>query len=171
MITTTAVASAVLTLLTQLLPGSPVAHRTVEMDGTNYHLTLAAPTRIVPERPVTVLGHGYNPQQGIFVALCAIPASVSPDDPATFTSLPTPCLGPRGAGGASHRIVNGPTGEHTSPYGPGGSFDVTLNLQPKIADGVECDVDVRCAVVTRADFTATQDRRLDLYVPVTFEKK
>jgi hypothetical protein len=67
--------------------------------------------------------------------------------------------------------VNGATGEHTFPYGPDGSFRVTLTLQPKIADGVECDVDVRCAVVTRADFTATDDRRLDLYVPVRFARK
>lgn len=148
-----------------------IAHRTVESGGKTYRLALAVshPT-ITPSKPTTIAGQGYNPGQGIFVALCAIPAGVNPRDPATFTTRPTPCLGPRGAGNTSHRIANGATGEHTSPYGPNGSFLVQLNLQPKIADGVECDVDVKCAIVTRADFTATNTRTWDLYVPVRFKR-
>lgn len=148
---------------------APVAHRTVEMDGSTYRLTLAAPTAIKAERPVQVAGRGYNPAQGIFVALCAIPSTVDPRDPATYTARPTPCLGTKGSDNTSHRIVNGATGEHTSPYGPGGSFRVSLTLRPELADGVVCDVDVRCALVTRADFTATADRRSDLYIPVRFK--
>ena len=158
-------------VLTVLVPTSPIDHRTIDMNGTSYHLTLASPTTITAGRPVPIAGRGYNPAQGIFVALCVIPPTVTPGSPGTYTSRPTPCLGTRGSGNVSHRIANGATGEHTSPYGPGGSFFVNLTLQPKIADGVECDVDVKCAIVTRADFTATDDRRLDLYIPVNFRRK
>ena len=169
MLTTITAAAAALSVLS---PALPADHRTVEMDGTSFHLTLATPTAtITPGRPVTIAGHGYNPAQGIFVALCVVPDGVTPGQPATYTSRPTPCLGTRGSGGVSHRVANGATGEHTSPYGPGGSFVVDLTLQPKISDGVECDVNVQCAVVTRADFTATDERRLDLYVPVHFRRK
>ncbi|KJK46980.1 hypothetical protein UK23_21745 [Lentzea aerocolonigenes] len=176
MISTLAKATAMLAVLAVTTPmaaqahPAAVAHRTVDSGGTTYRLTLAAPTTIRPSVPTTITGQGYNAGQGIFVALCAIPAGVKPHKPATFTARPTPCLGPRGAGNTSRRIVNGATGEHTSPYGPNGSFLVQLDLQPKIADGVECDVDVRCAIVTRADFTATDDRTWDLYLPVRFRR-
>lgn len=164
--------TAAVAALSTLVPAAPIDHRTVEMDGTSYRLALAASTStITPGQPVSIAGHGYNPAQGVFVALCVIPPTVTPGKPDTYTSQPTPCLGQRGAGGVSHRIANGATGEHTSPYGPGGSFVVDLTLQPKIAEGVECDVTVRCAVVTRADFTATNDRRLDLYLPIHFRRE
>ena len=173
MITTTAGGVTALALVvaaasTVTAQASPLAHRTVEYGGQSHVLTLAGPTTLTPGLPVPVAGSGYNVDQGIFVALCAIPPSVDPDDPRTFTARPTPCLGTRGDGDSSHRVVNGVQGDHTSPYGPGGSFAVRLTLQPRLAEGVECDVDVRCAIVTRADFTATQDRTYDLYVPIRF---
>ncbi|WP_369170548.1 hypothetical protein AB5J49_23285 [Streptomyces sp. R28] len=57
----------------------------------------------------------------------------------------------------------------TIPYEDGGKFRTTLeNLRPEIADGVVCDVNVRCAIVTRADFTATGERLYDQYIPVRF---
>ena len=95
-------------------------------------------------------------------------------DPTTYTALPTPCLpGHATKDGSSRRITNTATGTPgiTLPYGPDGSFLTSLeNLRPQIADGVVCDVTVECAIVTRADFTATSDRSYDQYIPVHFQR-
>lgn len=151
------------------------AHRTVTAGGATYELDLLAAPAVLPPGGGTVFvaGTGYNRAQGIFLAFCAIPGAVRPGNPATYTTLPTPCLGGREAkDGSARRITDsdGGTPGITLPYGPGGSFVTTLNVRPRIADGVECDVDVRCAIVTRADFTATGDRSYDQYVPVSFRR-
>jgi len=153
------------------LPGH--AHRTVTAGQATFELDLLAAPVVLPTDGGTVLvaGTGYNRAQGIFLAFCAIPASVRPGNPATYTTLPTPCLGGREAGdGSARRITDTGTGTPgiTLPYGPGGSFVTTLNVRPRITDGVECGEEVRCAIVTRADFTATGDRSYDQYVPVSF---
>lgn len=150
------------------------AHRTVTTaDGATFHLKLAAtPTALSASGgTVKVRGKGYNTAQGIFLAFCVIPDTVRVGDPSTYTTLPTPCLGGRqSTDGSARRITNDATGTPgvTIPYGPNGSFDTTLNLRPEIADGVVCDVTVRCAIVTRADFTATTDRTYDQYIPIRF---
>lgn len=118
-----------------------------------------------------VAGSGYNRGQGIFLAFCVIPEGVTVGDPATYTTLPTPCLpGREDQDGSSRRITDSATGTPgiTLPYQAGGSFLATLNIRPEIKDGVVCDVDVKCAIVTRADFTATADRSYDQYIPVSF---
>src|SRR5690606_40579263 len=55
----------------------------------------------------------------------------------------------------------------TVPYGPGGTFTVTLTLAPNMPGGLDC-YSVRCAIYTRADHTRSQDRSLDVGIPVTF---
>lgn len=154
------------------LPG--YAHRTVTAGGSTFELNLFATPTVLPSGggTVVVAGAGYNRAQGIFLAFCAIPDSVRPGDPATYTTLPTPCLGGREAkDGSARRITDTATGTPgiTLPYGPGGSFVTTLTIRPQLADGVECDAGVRCAIVTRADFTATGDRSYDQYLPVSFQ--
>ena len=177
-----AVATASLALI--LSQGSPAsahpavgqAHRTVTTaDGATFKLRLAATPVTLPASggTVSVKGKGYNTEQGIFLAFCVIPESVRVGDPTTYTSLPTPCLGGRAStDGSARRITNTGTGTPgvTIPYGPNGSFRTTLNLKPEIADGTVCDVTVRCAIVTRADFTATGDRSYDQYTPVHFTR-
>ena len=152
--------------------GFVVKTRQVTAVGTRYNLVLAAPAALSAEgQDVPVAGYGYNTAQGIFVALCVIPDSVSVDDPSTYTARPTPCLGGRqSTNGAAHRVTNTDTGTPgiTSRYGPHGSFHVILKLNPNIASDTVCDVDVRCAIVTRADFTATDERSYDMYIPVAF---
>lgn len=149
-------------------------YRTVTVGEKSFHLDLVAAPTVLPAAGGTayVAGTGYRRAQGIFLAFCVIPDGVRPGEPATYTSLPTPCLpGRESKDGSSRRITDSATGTPglTIPYGPGGSFGTSLtNLRPQIADGVVCDVNVRCAIVTRADFTATADRSYDLYVPVTF---
>ncbi|WP_155058990.1 hypothetical protein [Streptomyces blattellae] len=158
--------------------GAPVAgyaHRTVTTaDGQDFHLRLKAESTVLPAEGATVgvTGSGYNRGQGIFLTFCVIPDTVRVGDPATYTTLPTPCLGGReSTDGSARRITDQGTGTPgvTIPYEEGGRFTTTLNLKPEIADGVVCDVTVQCAIVTRADFTATDNRLYDQYIPVHFE--
>jgi hypothetical protein len=155
-------------------PSFGFAHRAVvAADGQVFHLKLAAgPTDLPADGgTVDVAGTGYNRGQGIFLAFCVIPGGVKVGDPSTYTSLPTPCLpGRDDKDGSSRRITDSAVGTPgiTLPYQAGGSFLTTLNLRPEIKDGVVCDVDVKCAIVTRADFTATADRSYDQYIPVSF---
>ncbi|WP_405817714.1 hypothetical protein OG241_23920 [Streptomyces sp. NBC_01390] len=152
------------------------AHRAVVgSDGQVFRLKLAATPTVLPAAggTVDVAGTGYNRGQGIFLAFCVIPDGVKVGDPSTYTSLPTPCLpGREEQDGSSRRITDSGTGTPgiTLPYQAGGSFLTTLNLRPEIKDGVVCDVDVKCAIVTRADFTATADRSYDQYIPVSFAR-
>jgi hypothetical protein len=89
-------------------------------------------------------------------------------------ALPSPCLGGVQQTGESSSSVwvssNPPSyGEGlATPYGPGGSFTVTLQVKAKDAQ-TDCLTTPRgCAVVTRADHTRTSDRTQDARVPVSF---
>ncbi|WP_206791929.1 hypothetical protein [Amycolatopsis sp. MtRt-6] len=155
-------------------PAAGHDHRTVAVGGRTFEPNLFAGPTVLPATGGTVFvaGTGYNRAQGIFLAFCAVPDAVRPGNPATYLSPPTPCLPGRDSkDGSSRRITDAATGTPgiTIPYREGGSFVTSLtNLRPELADGVVCDVNVRCAIVTRADFTATADRSYDLYIPVTF---
>lgn len=114
---------------------------------------------------VTVSGRGYDVTKGIYVAFCV------DNGPG---AAPSPCGGGAdmtGALGASHWISSNPPsyGEGLAvPYGPGGSFRITLRVTPAIGD-VDCTTR-RCAVVTRADHTRTADRSQDVRVPTVFAR-
>ncbi|MFF0015796.1 hypothetical protein [Streptomyces sp. NPDC005374] len=173
----TAAALAALLPLAGTASASPFtghAHRTVTTaDGETFHLRLTAESTLLPAAggTVDVLGKGYNRAQGIFLAFCVIPDGVRLGDPSTYTTLPTPCLGGReSTDGSARRITDQGTGTPgvTIPYEKGGRFTTTLDLEPEIADGVVCDTTVKCAIVTRADFTATSSRLYDQYIPVHF---
>lgn len=112
---------------------------------------------------VTISGSGFDPAKGIYVAYCVTPQP---------GQLPSPCGGgvdTAGTGGASVWISDNPPtyGEGlVQPFGPGGSFMVTLRVTPTIGD-IDCRVS-SCAVVTRADHLRTSDRSQDVVVPVSF---
>ncbi|ANW18595.1 hypothetical protein [Streptomyces clavuligerus] len=156
------------------------AGRTVTDGGTTYTLSVTAPgTAAASGANITVSGSGFNQSQGIYVGLCAIPAGVDTNNPATWNSKPTPCLGGQdqnGTTGASHWINNDwywMSPNNSSPYtataGGRGSFSVTIHVKAKISTAVSCGQNgVRCAVVTRADHFDANDRAYDVYVPVTF---
>ena len=113
---------------------------------------------------VTVTGRGYDDFKGIYVAFCAVPKR---------NQTPTPCGGgatTTGSTGASQWISSNPPpyGQGLAiAYGPGGSFETTLEVGAQIAKTVDCRK-VQCAVVTRNDHTRSTDRSQDLFVPVTF---
>ncbi|MCX5600773.1 hypothetical protein OOK29_21720 [Streptomyces phaeochromogenes] len=148
--------------------------RSVTVSGTTYNLSLTAPDALsAAGQNIAVSGSGYNTIQGVYVGLCVIPDGVVPGDPSTYTSRPTPCLGgadQTGTTGASHWVSNfgGGTVANSSAYGSGGSFNVSVHVNPNIATGQVCGTDVDCAIVTRADHTASGTRSYDVYIPVTF---
>ncbi len=111
---------------------------------------------------VTVTGSGYATNKGIYVAFCVAPA---------YNQLPTPCGGGSSGDGSTSTWVssNPPSyGEGVAtPYGPGGTFQATFDLDPVLNATTDCRV-VVCAVVTRNDHIRTTDRSQDLILPVGF---
>ncbi|WP_413759389.1 hypothetical protein [Streptomyces sp. MMBL 11-3] len=172
-----AAVGATVTALTVGLAGSAsaaTATRSVTVSGTTYSLSLTAPDSLsAAGQNITVSGSGYNTLQGVYVGLCVVPEGVVPGDPSTYTSRPTPCLGgadQSGTTGASHWVSNlgGGTVANSSAYGTGGSFTVSVHVNPNIGAGQVCGTDVDCAVVTRADHTGSGNRSYDVYLPVDF---
>ncbi|MFH9038920.1 hypothetical protein ACH4FA_06090 [Streptomyces sp. NPDC017966] len=166
----TALATAAASTLTLGLATSASAAtstRTIVDGGTTYTLSVTAPsTASAAGQVVNVTGSGFNPGQGIYVGLCVV-------DGAPGAQKPTPCLGGQdqtGSTGASHWVNNtfGGLFANSSKFGPGGTFDVDVYVNPNLADGSVCGVDVECAIVTRADHLDTNDRKYDVHVPITF---
>lgn len=116
---------------------------------------------------ITVSGSGFDATKGIYVAVCV------DNGPG---QVPTPCLGgvdTSGTGGGSAWISSNPPSYGkglATPYGPGGSFTVTLSVvATDPVTGTDCR-QVQCAVVTRADHTRTSDRSQDARVRLTFSR-
>lgn len=155
-------------------PQRGYAERTVVTpEGSTFNLKLSASPVGLPASggTVAVTGDGYNTRQGIYLALCVIPRSVEVGNPSTYTKKPEPCLGgKRPTDGSARRITNDDIGTPgvTFPYDANGSFLTTLNLRAAIDEYHVCGVTVRCAIVTRSDLTATENRLYDQYIPVTF---
>ena len=112
---------------------------------------------------VVVTGRGFDAEKGVYVAFCV---DRGPGE------RPTPCGGgadTSGTGGGSRWVSSDPPpyGRGLAvPYGPEGTFRVELAVSARIGEH-DCR-EVRCAVVTRADHTRTDDRTQDTRVPVTF---
>jgi hypothetical protein len=115
---------------------------------------------------ITVSGTCFDPNKGIYVAFCVVPPPGQP---------PSPCGGGvamEGSGGLSHWISSNPPPYAqglTIPWGPGGSFSVTLRPSAALNPDIDCRV-VACAVATRADHTRGSDRSLDAVIPLTFSE-
>jgi hypothetical protein len=116
---------------------------------------------------ITVKGSGFNTNKGIYVALCVKPAK---------GQLPSPCGGgvdTTGDSGASAWISSNPpryAKNLVKPYGPGGTFTVTIKVSAAISDSMTCKGagSTQCVVGTRNDHTRGSDRSQDVLVPVTF---
>ncbi|MEW1578228.1 hypothetical protein AB0407_09030 [Streptomyces microflavus] len=127
-------------------------------------LTVSATTGLDPAgAKIRVTGEGYGTTSGIYVALCK-------DNGAN--RVPSPCLGGADMSGGSKNsqwiVPKGDPyeGELALPFGPGGTFDVEIEIRSQ-GDGLDC-ADVPCSVVTRADHRASGDRTQDVRIPVTF---
>ncbi|MDM8085877.1 hypothetical protein QUV83_13960 [Cellulomonas cellasea] len=128
-------------------------------------LTVSQTDGLTPGQAVTVSGAGFDESKGIYVAICV-------DNGPGAT--PTPCLGGvdmEGTAGGSAWVSSNPPSYAaglTTPFGPGGTFEVTL---PAVAEdavaGVDCR-EVSCAVTVRYDHTRADDRTGDVLIPITF---
>lgn len=112
---------------------------------------------------VEVKGSGYDPNKGIYVAFCLVPPK---------GQRPSPCAGGEDRDGASGSSVwlsprAADQGLGAKPFGPNGSFTLRIVVRAAVNDEVDCRTK-RCAVVTRNDHFASDDRSQDLFVPVTF---
>jgi hypothetical protein len=127
-------------------------------DGTRT-LGVAAAADLDPERQtVTVTGKGFDETRGIYVSVCAV----------TPGAAPGPCR--TGSPEANRWVSSNPPAYGVgiaTPFGAGGTFEVELAVAAEIDATTDCRA-VACAIVTRADDTAADDRTLDLAVPVTF---
>ncbi|MFE4667469.1 immunoglobulin I-set domain protein [Streptomyces sp. NPDC056716] len=117
----------------------------------------------VEDQRLTVTGSGYDPDKGVYVALCV---DNGPGE------LPSPCVGGVDMTGTSHSsawISSNPPdyGEDLAiPYGDGGTFEVELTVDA--ADEFTDCFEVTCVLATRADHTLSGDRTQDVKVPVAF---
>lgn len=131
--------------------------------GGGISLSASQVDGLAPGQTVTVSGTGYDPTKGIYVALCVIPP---------VGQTPSPCGGGEdrtgSTGGSAWISSNASDGAGLSqPYGPGGSFSVSLVVGPAINSTLDCR-QLRCAIVTRNDHHRSSDRGQDLLLPVTF---
>lgn len=125
---------------------------------------------------IIVTGSGYNPDSGIYVALCAVPTAVD--------LKPGPCLGGvpstmPSAGNIAGAIEYGPSnwindqwawrlfGARSFDNRETGEFTAYIEVSGFRDDVVNCQ-EVRCGLYTRNDHTALDDRVQDLYIPVDF---
>jgi len=124
---------------------------------------------------LVVSGTGYDAAQGIYVAICRIPADAA--------TKPGPCIG-----GVPDQ-ANEEVAEGTIQYAPSnwindafawklfgsrsydneaeGTFTAYLEVGDPVSDQLDCTID-DCGIFTRNDHTAMNDRVQDLYVPVAF---
>ncbi|MFE5856890.1 hypothetical protein ACFQ61_27225 [Streptomyces sp. NPDC056500] len=178
-VATAALGAAALTVALAAPASAATVNRTITDGGSTYNLSVTAPsTAAASGTNVTVSGSGYNPSQGVYVGLCVVPAGVNVSNPATWTSKPTPCLGGQdqaGTTGASHWVNSDwwwMSPNSASPYTVSsgrGSFSVSIHVKAQISSTITCGQSgVTCAIVTRADHFDSNDRKYDVYVPVTF---
>ena len=130
---------------------------------------------LTPGDRIIVEGSGYDPDRGIYVAICKVP-----DDPSI---KPGPCLGgipeqteqeaePGAIEYAPSNWINDDWawklfGARSYDDREAGTFTAYIEVAEPEGDGVDCRVDA-CALYTRNDHTALSDRVQDLYLPVAF---
>jgi hypothetical protein len=125
-----------------------------------------------------VLGSGFDPSKGIYVAVCKVPDSVG--------GKPGPCLGgvpsteedgDSTAGAVEYAASNWVNddwawrlfGARSFDDRGAGSFTAYIEIPASADENVDC-TRVRCGLFTRNDHTALEDRVQDLYLPVSFAK-
>ena len=160
----------------------PLTATTTRDDGRVRTIEVSSPdsdrfgtSELVPGTRIIVSGSGYDPDRGIYVAICAIP-----DDPSV---KPGPCLGGVPSGGEQEvdegAIQYAPSnwinddwawklfGARSYDDREAGTFTAYIEVPEASDDHVDCRA-VACGLYTRNDHTAANDRVQDLYVPVGF---
>ena len=128
-----------------------------------------------PGDELVVRGSGFDSRIGMYVSICKVPDVAG--------EKPGPCLGglPEGAmeGEAAGAESAASSAWITDDWAwrafatkgfdnpRTGSFEVRLLVANPTQEGLDCTTE-RCAVTTRADHTASQDRVQDMQLPVRF---
>jgi hypothetical protein len=123
---------------------------------------------------IVVSGTGFDASRGIYVAICKVPDA---------GERPGPCLGgvPETSGeeqvegsvqyAPSNWINNDWAwklfGARSYDDPKAGTFTAYLQVADPVGEGVDCRVD-ECAIFTRNDHTALNDRVQDVRIPVAF---
>lgn len=166
----------------QVEPGEqwPLSITATGDDGRTRILSVAADagtldtSSITPGDRLIVTGSGFDANQGIYVAICA----VTPEG-----EKPHPCLG--GVPSQEQQDVAAGTvqwapsnwinddwawklfGARSYDDHAAGTFTAYLEVGDPVGDGIDCHA-VTCAIYTRNDHTALNDRVQDLHIPVGF---
>lgn len=149
-------------------------------DGRTRTLSVAADagaldtSSLAPGERIVVTGSGFDANQGIYVAICA----VTPDG-----EKPHPCLG--GVPSQEQQEVAVGTvqwapsnwinddwawklfGARSYDDHAKGTFTAYLEVGDPVGEGIDCRTQ-ECAIYTRNDHTALNDRVQDLHIPVGF---
>ena len=130
---------------------------------------------LIPGQRITVAGSGFDPAQGIYVAICVIP-----EDP---TIKPGPCIG--GVPDQEQETVEAGTvqyapsnwinddwawrlfGARSYDDPAAGTFTAYLEIGEPAGEGFDCREEA-CGIYTRNDHTALNDRVQDVHIPVAF---
>jgi len=155
----------VVVLMAWPLAPAPAAAQGTGEGTEGQTLTVSRTTDLDPAgEAITVTGSGFDESKGIYVSFCVLPPP---------GQKPTPCAGGIDLTGSSGGTVwvtsDAPAyaAGLTTPFGPGGTFEVGITVSAVVADGFDCRV-ITCAVATRADHTRGDDRTADVFVPVSF---
>jgi hypothetical protein len=139
-------------------PLATVSDDRKSITGGGKTLTASQTDGLVRGAQVKLTGSGYDVGKGVYVSLCFINETLAPD----------PCAS--GSAGQSAWISSKPPDYGkglATPYRDGGSFEVTLTLDPVIDAEHDCSK-VACALATRNDDTHPGDHSQDLMLPVSF---
>lgn len=126
--------------------------------------------RLTPGETLLVRGTGFDARIGIYVSICLVPSIPG--------QKPSPCLGgiPETAEGAvvaesSVWITNDwawrAFANQSYDDAEAGTFAVNLLVPEAASNGLDCRTAL-CAITTRADHTASNDRVQDIQLPVAF---
>lgn len=124
-------------------------------------LTVSQTVNIASESEVLVSGKNYNVKLGIYVTFCVIPKR---------GQRPQEC-GPYDITGQNNSSVwvssNPPLYASllVTPFTKNGSFKVKVKVRRMIGDH-DCKIE-KCAILTRADHTKSDNRSADVIIPVT----
>jgi flagellar biosynthesis/type III secretory pathway M-ring protein FliF/YscJ len=151
-------------------------------DGRERTLTVATAdgspldtSALTAGQKLIVTGTGFNGKQGIYVAICAIPANASLKPGSCIGGVPDQQQQDVAAGAVQYAPSNWINDDWAWKLFGARSFDNidagTFTAYLEVGEPVTADLDcttTACGIYSRNDHTALRDRSQDLYVPVGF---
>jgi hypothetical protein len=132
--------------------------------------------RLIAGDRIVVTGAGYNPDSGIYVAICAVPNALNEKPGPCLGGVPSQTPGELGNEGA---IEYAPSnwindqwawrlfGARSFDDRAQGTFSAYIEIPGFADENVDCRERI-CGLYTRNDHTALDDRVQDVYLPIDF---